>query len=99
MNEPRLAEMHLRIDDAREDVKAAAIDALARRGAVKSADLGDAPVADANVALADPVLVDHGPVDEHAIETRRHGCSSLQGRESGLFDSSPACKRDRRCSP
>ena len=54
MNEPRLAKMHLRIDHARKDVKAAAIDALARRGAVKSADLGDPPVANANVALPVP---------------------------------------------
>ena len=62
VNEPRLAKMHLRIDDAGKNVQAPAIDALARRGAAQSADLGDAPVADADVALADPVLVDHGPV-------------------------------------
>ncbi len=62
----------------------------------ESADLGDPPVAHANVALTDPVLVDHGPVDQDAIETRRHGCSFLQGRESGLFDSLRPCKRNRR---
>ena len=33
MNEPRLAKMHLGIDDAGKNVKAAAVDALARRGA------------------------------------------------------------------
>ena len=96
VNEPRLAKMHLGVDDAGKNVKAAAIDALARRGAAQSADLGDAPVANANVAQADPVLVDHGPVDQDAIEARRHGGSFLQWRESGLFDSLRPCKRDRR---
>ena len=58
MNEPRLAKMHLGIDDARKNMKAAAVDPFARRGAAQSADLGDPPVADANVARTDPVVVD-----------------------------------------
>ncbi len=50
MNEPRLAKMHLGIDDARKNVKAPAIDTLARPGVAQSADLGYAPVANPNVA-------------------------------------------------
>ena len=65
--------MDLGIDHARKDMQAAAIEALARCGLAQSADLGHAPVANPNVANADPVVVNHGPVDEHAIETRRHG--------------------------
>ena len=72
VNVARLAKMDLGIDDAGKNVKAAAIDALARRGLAQGADPGDAPVANADVAKADPVLVDHGPVDEHAIEALRH---------------------------
>ena len=73
VNKARLAEMDLRVDDARENVKPAAIDALARRGAAQGADLGNAPVANPDIAQADAVLVDHGPVEEDAIETWRHG--------------------------
>ena len=78
MNEPRLAKMHLGVDNAGKNVKAAAIDPFARRGAAQSADLGDPPVADANVAQTDAVVIDHGPVDQHAVEARRHGGSFLQ---------------------
>jgi hypothetical protein len=78
MNEPGLAKMHLGIDDARKNVKSAAIDALTRRGAAPIADLGDPPVTDSNIAQTDPVVIDHGPVDQNAIETGRHGGSFLQ---------------------
>src|SRR5262249_13290301 len=97
MNEAWLAKMHLRIDDAGKDVKAAAVDAFARRGAAQSADLGDPTVTDTNVARADPILVDYGSVDQEAIEAGRHGGSFLQQRKSGLFDSLRPCKRDRSC--
>ena len=50
VNEPRLAKMHLGVDDARKNMEAPAIDALARRRLAQSADLGDPPVADANIA-------------------------------------------------
>ena len=61
-----LAEMHLGVDDAGQDVQAAAVDALARRGAAQGADFGDEPVADADVAQAGAVMVDHGPAGEDA---------------------------------
>src|SRR6202046_4329755 len=95
MNEPRLAKMHLGIDHARKDVKATAIHPLTRHGAAQSANLGDAPVANANVARANPIVIDHGPVDQNAIETGRHGGSFLQWRKTGLFDSVRPCKRAR----
>ena len=65
--------MHLRVDNARKDVKTAAVDPLACRGAGQSADLDDAPVAHPNVAEANPIMIDQCPVDQNAIETRRHG--------------------------
>ena len=73
VNEARLAKMDLGIDHAGKNVKAAAIEAFAGRGSAQGADRGDPAVANADVANADPVVVDHDPIDEHAIETRRHG--------------------------
>ncbi len=77
VNEARLAKMDLGIDHAGNNVQAAAIDTLARRGLAQGADPGYAPVAQADVANADPVVVDHGPVGQDAIETRRHGLTSF----------------------
>ena len=50
MNEPRLAKMHLGVDDARKNMEAPAIDALPRRRLAQGADLGDPPVTDSNIA-------------------------------------------------
>ena len=51
--EPRLAEMHLRVDDAGQDVQAPAIDDAGRRGAREIADGGD-PAAAARPHRARP---------------------------------------------
>ena len=98
VNKPRLAKMHLGIDDSRKDMQAAAIDPLARRSAAQSADLGDSPVADPDVAQANAVLVDHGSIDQDAIETGRHIGSFLQWRKTGVFEGVRPCKRNRRGS-
>jgi hypothetical protein len=63
MNEPRLAKMHLGVDNARKNVKALAVDPFARPRATQGADLDDPSVADANVAEANPVVIDQSPVD------------------------------------
>ena len=57
--EARLAEMHLAVDDAGQDVQARAVDHLAGRGLRQIADGGDPAGGDADVALALAVLVDH----------------------------------------
>ena len=53
VDEAGLAEMHLAVDDAGQNMQALAVDPFACRGAAEIADLGDAPVADADVAHAD----------------------------------------------
>ena len=52
--EAGLAEMHLAVDDAGQDMQAAAVDRLAGEAGAEIADRRDAAVADADVALALP---------------------------------------------
>ena len=51
MGQARLAEMHLAVDHAGQDVQPAAVDPLAGRGRAEVADLGDLAAVDADVAL------------------------------------------------
>ena len=60
MGQARLAKMHLRVDHARQDVKALAVDHLGGGGLSKGADRGDAAIGDGDVAHALAVLIDHG---------------------------------------
>ncbi len=60
MGQPRLAEMHLRVHHAGQDVQALAIDDLGRARLPQSADFGDAASANADVADPLAVLADHG---------------------------------------
>ena len=56
-----LAEMHLGVHHAGQDVQALAVDHLGRRRpAPSAADRGDAAIGDADVAHALAVLIDHG---------------------------------------
>ena len=68
-----LAEMDVGIDDAGQDMQAAAIDGerrLARRNAAE----GRYPAgSNADVALADTVVIDEGAIGEHEIVEGRHG--------------------------
>jgi len=54
----RLAEMHLGVDHAGQDVQALAVDHLGRWGRAERTDLGDSPIGDADVADALAVLID-----------------------------------------
>ena len=56
----RLAEMHLGVHHAGQDVQALAVDHLAGRGLSQPADRGDAAIGDADIADALAVLIDHG---------------------------------------
>ena len=56
----RLAEMHLRIHHAGQDVQALAVDRLGGGGLPEPADRGDPAIGDADVADALAVLIDHG---------------------------------------
>ncbi len=75
--EPGLAEMHLAVDDAGQDVQAAAVDRLAGRCPAEIADGGDAAVPDADVAQALAVLVDDGAACQDEIVGRGHAALRL----------------------
>ena len=60
VRQPRLAEMHLRVHHAGQDVQPLAVDDLGRIRLRQSADFGDAAIADADVADPLAVLIDHG---------------------------------------
>ncbi len=60
MRQAGLAEMHLGVDDAGQDMQALAVDHLACAGGVKRAQRCDAAIRDADVAHAFAVLIDDG---------------------------------------
>ena len=60
VGQARLAEMHLRIDHAGQDMQALAVDRLGGGSLPKRADRGDPAIGDADVADALAVLIDHG---------------------------------------
>ena len=71
--EPGLAEMHLRVDDAGQDVEAGAVDRLAGRAARDRSPIAAmrppaTPMSRARAA----VVVDHGAALEEEVEALRH---------------------------
>ncbi len=56
----RLTKMHLRVDHARQDMQALAVDHLGGRGLSKAADRRDATTGEADVTHALTILIDHG---------------------------------------
>src|SRR5262249_2488475 len=71
--QPRLAEVHLRVDHARQDVEAASVDDLGRRGAGEVAQCRNPSTADADVPLRPPVMVDDGAAVEDEVVGGGHG--------------------------
>ncbi|MHC2640217.1 hypothetical protein ACVJGB_003085 [Bradyrhizobium liaoningense] len=71
--QPGLAEMHLRVHHAGQDVQALAVDHLRGAALRQRPQLGDATARDADVANGLAVLVDHGAALEDHIETLAHG--------------------------
>ena len=82
MRRARLAEMHLRIDHARQDVQTLGVDDLAGRGPRQIADLGDPAAADADIARADSILIDQNAALEDQIESLGHGSRCLKTRQN-----------------
>ncbi len=78
VGQARLAEMHLRVHHAGQDVQALAVDHLGRRGLPERTDRGDPPVGDGDVAHALAVLIDHGAGLQNQIVglAHRSSCSA-----------------------
>ena len=85
MLEAGLAEMHLGVDDARQDMEARGVDGLAGHPLPDRADLGDPAVPHANIGEPLAGMIDEGPTFEDKIEglgqglllrglTRSHKC-------------------------
>ena len=66
--EAGLAEMHLAVDHAGQDVQAGGVDGLAGEPFADRADLGDAAVPHANIGKPLAVMIDDGSAFEHEIE-------------------------------
>ena len=77
MGEARLAEMHMAVDHARQQMQAPAIDRLAGGSARKVADGGKLTSMDANIAGALTVVIDHGAAFEDQIVGFGHICVVL----------------------
>ena len=60
LRQPRLAEMHLGVHHAGQDMQALAVDGLGGGGLSKSADRGDPAIENADIADPLAVLIDHG---------------------------------------
>ena len=63
----RLAEMHLAVDDAGQDVKPGAVDGLGRASAAKAAEPGDPAVPDGDIADRGAVVIDDGSAFQNEI--------------------------------
>ena len=66
--EARLAEMHLRVDDAGEHMQAGGVDALAGLARRQAADGRDFPRFDANIGEAFAGMIDEGGAFDEEIE-------------------------------
>jgi hypothetical protein len=73
--ETRLAEMHLRVDHAREDMEAGAVDRPPGRRAYEIADGGDPAVRDADVPRACAVVVHDGSAGQNEVKGLGHRLS------------------------
>ncbi len=66
--EPRLAEMHLRVDHAWQDMQAAGIEHPRRIARRQAADRGDASAAHANIGMAFASMIDEGRALDDEVE-------------------------------
>ena len=73
--EPRLAEMHLAVDYARQDMQAGAIDDLAGRGLREIAERHDLSASNADIAHDAAILVHHRAALEDDVVSLGHGVS------------------------
>ena len=77
MNEARLTEMYLAVDDAGENMQSAAIRALAGIRSAQIADFSDSAVHNSEVARPDPVVVGDDAAGKNHIENPRHVATHL----------------------
>ena len=69
MRQPRLAKMHLRIDDTRQDVQPLAVHHLGRI-ARDRAKRNNLPALDRNIGQSLAIMIDHGRVLENRVVLR-----------------------------
>ncbi len=80
MRRARLAEMHLRVDDAGQNMQPRAIDALGCRGAREIADFGDLAMPEPDVAQPLAVMIDQNAAGQNRVEALGHRLAPcLQG--------------------
>ncbi len=77
VGEAGLAEMHMAVDHARQEVQAAAVDHFAGRGAREVADGGKPAGTDTKVPRALAVVIDHGAALEDQVVSFSHSGSAL----------------------
>ncbi|MGY3293714.1 hypothetical protein ACVWWP_006781 [Bradyrhizobium sp. LM3.6] len=82
--QPGLAEMHLRVHDAGQDVQALAVDHFGGGSLRQRADIGNAAVDDADIAGSLAVLVDDSAALEDQVETLGHGWRPLSSPSARL---------------
>ena len=70
--QPRLAEMHLAVDHARQDVQAGAVDDFAGGATRQVADRRNAPGDDADITPAGTVMIDHRAARQDQVVGLRH---------------------------
>ena len=68
----RLAQMHLAVDHAGQDMQAGAVDHLARLRGCELPDADDPPARDRDIALAHPVVVHHRAIPEDQLCCQCH---------------------------
>ena len=81
MFEARLAKVHLRVDDARQDMQAGGINDFAGTCGGERADGDDLAVFDAYIAWSDAIVVhERSALDENIVGLRHHGFFRLWKR-------------------
>ncbi len=74
-----LAEMHLAVNHAGQDMEARAVNGLACRGSTQIANRRDDPAANTDITLALAIMVDNGGIAEEAVKGFGHGGARAGG--------------------
>ena len=87
MLEARLAEMHLAVDDARQDMQPRGVYGLAGKPLGDFADGDDAPVSHPDIGKPLARMIDEGPAFENEVEGFGQGSGSTPLRAHPRFNS------------
>src|SRR3984893_2174623 len=82
MGGARLAEMHLGVDHARQNMEAGGVDCLSGAGVEEIADFSDFPGGDRDVAHARAGMIGDGAALQDHVETSRHWPHPLQSKSN-----------------